>query len=82
MPNKFLTPDIIANEALMVLENNTVMAGLVHRDYSKEFNHVGDTITIRKPAKFIAKNFVGDVALHLKSEKLHLKSEKPERLNV
>jgi hypothetical protein len=70
MPNKFLTPDIIANEALMVLENNTVMAGLVHRDYSKEFNHVGDTITIRKPAKFIAKNFVGDVALHLKSEKI------------
>lgn len=51
MPNKFLTPDIIANEALMVLENNTVMAGLVHRDYSKEFNHVGDTITIRKPGQ-------------------------------
>lgn len=51
MPNTFLTPDIIANEALMVLENNTVMAGLVHRDYSKEFNRVGDTITIRKPGK-------------------------------
>ena len=49
MPNTFLTPDIIANEALMVLENNTVMAGLVHRDYSKEFNRVGDTITIRSP---------------------------------
>lgn len=62
MPNKFLTPDIIANEALMVLENNTVMAGLVHRDYSKEFNRVGDTITIRKPAKFIAKNFVGETS--------------------
>ena len=62
MPNTFLTPDIIANEALMVLENNTVMAGLVHRDYSKEFNRVGDTITIRKPAKFIAKNFVGETS--------------------
>ena len=58
MPNKFLTPDIIANEALMVLENNTVMAGLVHRDYSKEFNHVGDTITIRKPAKFMLRTLL------------------------
>lgn len=56
MPNTFLTPDIIANEALMVLENSMVMSGLVHRDYSKEFVKVGDTITIRKPAKFIAKN--------------------------
>ncbi len=35
------------------------MAGLVHRDYSKEFVKVGDTITIRKPAKFVAKNFTG-----------------------
>lgn len=58
MPNTFLTPQIIANEALMVLSNNLVAAGLVHRDYSKEFNHVGDTITIRKPAKFVANNFV------------------------
>ena len=35
MPNTFLTPDIIAREALMVLRNNAVMAKLVHRDYSK-----------------------------------------------
>lgn len=56
-----LTPDIIAKEALMQLESNLVMAGLVHRDYSKEFVKVGDTITIRKPAKFVAKNFLGTV---------------------
>ena len=56
MPNNFLTPKIIANEALMVLQANLVMANLVHKDYSKEFVKVGDTITIRKPAKFIAKN--------------------------
>lgn len=60
MSNKFLTPQIVANEALMVLENNLVAADLVHKDYSKEFAHVGDTITIRKPAKFCAKNFVGE----------------------
>lgn len=54
-----LTPQIIANEALMVLENNLAMAGLVHRDHSNEFVKVGDTITVRKPAKFVAKNFTG-----------------------
>lgn len=59
--NTILTPDIIAKEALMQLEANLVMAGLVHRDYSKEFVKVGDTITIRKPAKFVAKNFLGQV---------------------
>lgn len=61
MPNEFLTPQVIANEALMVLESNLTMANLVHRDYSDEFVEVGDTITIRKPAKFVAKNFVGKV---------------------
>lgn len=61
MPNTFLTPDIIAKEALMVLESNLVMAGLVHRDYDKEFVNVGDTITVRKPASFVAKNFTGSV---------------------
>ena len=60
MPNEFLTPQIIANEALMVLESNLTMANLVHRDYSSEFVKVGDTITVRKPAKFVAKNFTGE----------------------
>ena len=59
MPNTFLTPKIIAQEALMVLESQLTMANLVHRDYSNEFVQVGDTITVRKPAKFVAKNFVG-----------------------
>lgn len=59
MPNTILTPQIIANEALMVLQSNLTMANLVHRDYSKEFVKVGDTITIRKPATFVAKNFTG-----------------------
>ena len=62
MANTFLTPDIIAREALMVLRNNAVMANLVHRDYSDEFvAGVGDTITIRKPAKFDAKEYAGSI---------------------
>lgn len=59
MPNTILTPDIIAREALMVLRNNAVMANLVHRDYSDEFAAVGDTITIRKPATFVANEYDG-----------------------
>ena len=59
MANTFLTIDMIAKEALMILRKNAVMAGLVHRDYSKEFvAGVGDTITIRKPATFTVKDFV------------------------
>ena len=54
MGNTFLTPQVIAKEALMVLRNNAVMANLVYRDYSNEFAAVGDTITVRKPANFTA----------------------------
>ena len=62
MPNTILTPDIIAREALMVLRNNAVMAKLVHRDYSSEFvGGVGDTITVRKPATFVANEFTGNI---------------------
>jgi hypothetical protein len=60
--NTFLTPSVIAREALMVLRNNAVMANLVHRDYSNEFvSGVGDTVTIRKPATFTAKEFNGTI---------------------
>ena len=64
MANTFLTPDIIAREALMVLRNNAVMANLVHRDYSDEFvAGVGDTITVRKPAKFTANEYNGSLTV-------------------
>lgn len=64
MSNIILTPDIIAREALMVLRNNAVMANLVHRDYSSEFvAGVGDTITIRKPASFEAKEYAGSISV-------------------
>jgi hypothetical protein len=59
MSNTFLTPSVIAKEALMVLKNNLVFGGLVHRDYSDEFSaKIGDTVTIRKPATFVANEFV------------------------
>ena len=62
MANTILTPDIIAREAMMLLNNNAVMANLVHRDYSNDFvGAVGDTITVRKPAKFVANEFTGNI---------------------
>lgn len=62
MANTFLTPDIIAREALMILNKNAVMANLVHRDYSDDFvGAVGDTISVRKPASFVAKDFNGEI---------------------
>lgn len=69
MGNTFLTPDIIAREALMVLRNNAVMANLVHRDFSGEFvAGVGDTITIRKPASFTAKEFNTEIDIQNATE--------------
>ena len=61
MTNTLITPKIIAKEALMALNSNAVMSNLVHRDYSEEFVHVGDTITIRKPATFTANEFGGSI---------------------
>lgn len=54
MPNTVITPDIIAKEALMQLENNCVMGNLVHREYKKEFVKKGDSVSVRKPVKFVA----------------------------
>lgn len=64
MANTFITMDMIAREALMILRKNAVMASLVHRDYSNDFvAGVGDTITIRKPATFTVKDFVEETGI-------------------
>jgi hypothetical protein len=54
MTQSLLTPSVIAKEALFQLENNLVMANNVHRQYKEEFVKVGNTVTIRKPVKFLA----------------------------
>lgn len=62
MANTTLTASIIAAEALRVLENSLVMAGLVYRDYEAEYQKningykVGDTITIRRPTDFTVRD--------------------------
>lgn len=53
MAETLITPDMIAKEALMQLENNMVMGNQVHREYRREFAKVGDTVRIRRPVKFV-----------------------------
>jgi hypothetical protein len=58
MSNTVLTASIIASEAIMILENNLVMANRVFRGYEEDFAKkvngykVGESITIRKPTDF------------------------------
>lgn len=61
MANTFLTPSIVAREALMILENELVASNLFYRGYTSEFTvaKVGDTISIRRPASFTAQEFTG-----------------------
>jgi hypothetical protein len=56
MANALITPTVIANEMMMQVENNLVMANLVNRDYEDEFAKIGDTVQIRRPVKFTVRN--------------------------
>jgi len=59
MANAFLTPQIIAVEALRLLTSNLVYRDLVHTDFSKEFQKVGDTVNVRKRQLIHSKNYLG-----------------------
>ncbi len=62
MANTTLTADIIAKEALVILDNNLVMAKQVFRGYENEFDkkingyEVGDTISIRRPTDYTVRD--------------------------
>ncbi len=62
MSNTTLTADIIAKEAVMILDNELVMARNVFRGYENEFDkkingyEVGETISIRKPTDFTVRD--------------------------
>lgn len=55
--NNLLTMSYITNEALVVLENELVIANRVERQYSNEFAQtgakVGNTVSIRRPPRYI-----------------------------
>jgi hypothetical protein len=60
--NSELTISTIAKEALMLLDNNLVLGGLVNRAYEAEFDKtlngykVGATVPVRKPAKYTVRS--------------------------
>jgi hypothetical protein len=62
MSNTTLTADIIAKEAVAILDNECLMAGLVHRGYEEEFSKkvngytVGETVSIRRPTDFVVRD--------------------------
>ena len=62
MANAPLTIDVIAKEALAILDNNLVMAKQVHRGYEDEFGNAmngyeaGDTVSIRRPTDFTVRD--------------------------
>jgi len=48
-------PEVWAAETLMLLEENMVIGGLVHTDFSNEVSSFGDTVNTRLPGAFTAK---------------------------
>jgi hypothetical protein len=66
VPNELLTPQTIARVGLATLYNTAVMAGVVWRDFDDAFTgKQGDTITIRRPAVFEARDFNRAVGIEL-----------------
>jgi hypothetical protein len=53
--NDAMVPELWANESLAILEENMVMARLIHRDFSMEVANFGDVVNTRRPAEFITK---------------------------
>jgi hypothetical protein len=62
MSNTTLTADIIAAEAVRILDNNCVMGNLIHRGYEDEFSKkvngytVGESISVKRPADFTVRD--------------------------
>jgi hypothetical protein len=50
--NDALIPELWANESLAILEENMVMANLVHRDFSPLVSSFGDVVNTRRPGEF------------------------------
>ncbi len=48
-------PEIWAQETLVILEENMVIAGLVHIDFKDEVKEFGDVVNTRKPGTFTAR---------------------------
>lgn len=52
MTTSLLTPDIIAKEAALQVDNHLVMAKCVSKQFVKEFVKIGDSVRFRKPVRY------------------------------
>lgn len=62
MANVFLTPDVIAREALVLLQSNLVATRLFSRRYEADLNSgakVGDTVRIRRRSEGVVDEYTG-----------------------
>lgn len=62
MSNTFITPTQVARQVLPNLYANSVFLPLVWRNYSNEFQSIGNTVTVKTPTTFTAIDFDGDVS--------------------
>ena len=60
--NSAFIPELWANEGLAILQENMVIANLVHRDFENEIRQFGDVVNTRRPGTFqIRRKADGDV---------------------
>lgn len=82
MTQNVLTADIIAAEAITILDNELVMAKNVYRGYEDEFTkkvngyEVGDTISIRRPTDFTVRDGATMAVQEVKEGKVALTIDK------
>lgn len=83
MANQFLTAQEIARQALPILRENLVFPLLAYRDYENSFANFGDTIQVRKPPVYEAKEFDGSiVAQDIREDKVLVTLDKIADVSV
>ena len=50
--NSAFIPELWASEGLAILQENMVIANLVHRDFENEIRQFGDVVNTRRPGTF------------------------------
>ena len=50
--NTAFIPELWASEGLAILQENMVIANLVHRDFENEIRQFGDVVNTRRPGTF------------------------------
>ncbi len=87
MANAINTGDIIAKEALAIIENQLVISKNINREYKKEWDKkrdfsIGDQITVTKPARFVGRTGKNASIEDYKEEPVTIKLDKQIGVDV